>query len=668
MPAFVSVRPRHLAIVALLASLQPGTPATAADDLAARFGARPAVAHASLSADGNRLAFIAPAKGQGGVLNTVELSEGSAPKPIYAVDGDPQRLAACPWVTAERLVCTIWGIVSDGNDLYDAARLVALNRDGSNARMLSAKQSTEALGYDINGGNIIDWLPDGNAGQVLMTRVRVEEATTGRLAASKDHGLGVEKVDTATLRSTMVERPEDNAREYITDGRGNVRIMGPVELRGDGYYSGLRPYFYRKPGSREWLPLSVRNELQQEGFDPYAVDAEQNVAYGFDKLDGRQVLYKVALDGSATRTLVLARDGVDVDGLIQLGSRQRIVGASFTTDRRQVEYFDPAIRKLHAGLTKAVPDHPLISIVDASVDEQKLLIFASADDRPGTWFLMDRAARSLRPLLETRPQLNGITLAKVQSITYPAADGTMVPGYLTLPPGKTAKGLPAIVLPHGGPSARDEWGFDWLSQYYAAMGYAVLQPNFRGSAGYGDAWLQINGLQSWKIAIGDVSDAGRWLVKEGIADPKQLGIVGWSYGGYAALQSAVVDPSLFKAVVAIAPVTDLTRFKDQYRRTSSRVAAFDFIGAGPHITEGSPAQRAAEIKVPVLLFHGALDTNVDIAHSRLMADKLTAARVPHRLVTWDGLDHYLEDSDARTRMLRESEAFLQAAFKGQPVP
>jgi dipeptidyl aminopeptidase/acylaminoacyl peptidase len=281
---------------------------------------------------------------------------------------------------------------------------------------------------------------------------------------------------------------------------------------------------------------------------------------------------------------------------------------------------------------------------------------------------MDRTARSLRPLLETRPQLNGLTLAKVQPVTYPAADGTMVPGYLTLPPGKSPKGLPAIVLPHGGPSARDEWGFDWLSQYYAAMGYAVLQPNFRGSAGYGDAWLKTNGFQSWKTAIGDVSAAGRWLVKEGIADPRQLGIVGWSYGGYAALQSAVVDPALLKAVVAIAPVTDLTKLKDQYRRTSSRVTAFDFIGVGPHITEGSPAQRAAEIKVPVLLFHGALDVNVDIAHSRFMADKLAAARVPHRLVTWDGLDHYLEDSEARTRMLRDSEAFLQAAFRGQPIP
>jgi dipeptidyl aminopeptidase/acylaminoacyl peptidase len=190
----------------------------------------------------------------------------------------------------------------------------------------------------------------------------------------------------------------------------------------------------------------------------------------------------------------------------------------------------------------------------------------------------------------------------------------------------------------------------------------VLQPNFRGSAGYGDAWLEEEGFKSWKTAIGDVADAGHWLVKQGIADPGMLGIVGWSYGGYAALQAAVVQPGLFKAVVAIAPVTDLTKFKDEYRRTSARTVAFDFIGAGPHITEGSPAQRANEIKAPVLLFHGALDTNVDIAQSRFMADRLAAAGVPHRLVTWDHLDHYLIDSEARAKMLRESEAHLRANF------
>ncbi|MEI9851159.1 MAG: alpha/beta fold hydrolase [Sphingomonas sp.] len=120
-------------------------------------------------------------------------------------------------------------------------------------------------------------------------------------------------------------------------------------------------------------------------------------------------------------------------------------------------------------------------------------------------------------------------------------------------------------MPHGGPGARDEWGFDWLAQFFAARGYAVLQPNFRGSAGYGEDWFLENGFKSWRTAIGDVNDGGRWLVGQGIAAPAKLAIVGWSYGGYAALQSAVLDPELFKAIVAIAPVTDLGALKEESR-------------------------------------------------------------------------------------------------------
>lgn len=633
-----------------------------AQDLARKFGARPGVEDAALSPDGQRIAYLAPARGQGAVVQAVDLVESATPQALFAANGEPVRLQWCNWVTPERLVCRMGGIKTDGNDLSTFSRMLAINRDGSNVRELSNRQTAYSMSSPDYGGGVIDWLPDDPDGKVLMQRQYVEEYSTGRAAAKTDTGLGVDRVDTNNLRVTPVERPERLGSEFITDGHGTVRVRGLFELKGDGYDSGFRRYFYRLPGKSEWKPLSTRNTMTDEGFAPYAVDRDKNVAYGFDKYQGRQALFSLSLDGADTKTLIVARKDVDIDGLVRIGRHQRVVGASYATDRRTVDYFDPTISRLHASLSKALPDKGLLSIIDSSVDEQRLLIIASSDRHPGTYYLFDRAAKSLSPVLTVRPQLEGMTLAEMKPIEYPAADGTMIPGYLTLPPGKEPKNLPAIVLPHGGPSARDEWGFDWLSQFYAAMGYAVLQPNFRGSAGYGDAWLQTNGFQSWKTAIGDVSDAGRWLVKQGFANPKKLGIVGWSYGGYAALQSAVIDPTLFKAVVAIAPVTDLTKLKDQYRRTSGRTTAFDFIGAGPHIIEGSPAQRAAEIKAPVMLFHGALDVNVDIAHSRLMAEKLKAAGAAPRLVTWDNLEHYLIDSEARTKMLSESEAFLRQSF------
>ncbi|WP_341713627.1 alpha/beta fold hydrolase, partial [Erythrobacter sp.] len=242
--------------------------------------------------------------------------------------------------------------------------------------------------------------------------------------------------------------------------------------------------------------------------------------------------------------------------------------------------------------------------------------------------------------------------------SYPARDGTQIPGYLTLPPGSDGKGLPAIVLPHGGPSARDEWGFDWLVQFFVARGYAVLQPNYRGSAGYGEAWFGKNGFQAWPTAIGDVNDAGLWLVSQGIASADQLAIVGWSYGGYAALQAQVLDPDLFRAVVAIAPVTDLLEMREYARGyTNSRLVSA-FLGEGPHLTTGSPARHADAFHAPVLLFHGTLDQNVNVQQSRIMEDRLKRAGKAVEYVEYEDLAHSLSDSKVRTDMLVRIDKFL----------
>jgi dipeptidyl aminopeptidase/acylaminoacyl peptidase len=314
-------------------------------------------------------------------------------------------------------------------------------------------------------------------------------------------------------------------------------------------------------------------------------------------------------------------------------------------------------------LAKALPALPIIGIVDSSVDENKLLVFAGSDNNPGVYYLFDRKASQLQTLLAVRDELVDVPLASAAPIRYPAADGTMIPAYLTLPPGeKDPKNRPAIVMPHGGPAARDYWQFDWLAQYFAAQGYVVLQPNFRGSSGYGDAWFEQNGFKSWPVAIGDVLDAGRWLVAQGIADPAKLAVIGWSYGGYAALQAAVVDAKLFKAVVAIAPVTDLAALKEEHFGWSDYELVSGYIGAGPHLRDGSPIENAASIKVPVLLFHGAHDRNVSIQQSKRMAARLASVGGKCEIVTWPELDHQLEDSAARTQMLRKSAEFLRQSL------
>ena len=335
-----------------------------------------------------------------------------------------------------------------------------------------------------------------------------------------------------------------------------------------------------------------------------------------------------------------------------------MVGATFVTERRQAIVTDGPLRRMTNALTRALAGRS-VYVIDSSDDATTHLVWAGADTDPGKYYLFTPATRQLRPLLAERPQLEGVALSPVQPVTYPAADGTMIPGYLTLPPGRTdAHGLPGIVMPHGGPSARDEWGFDWLAQYFASQGYAVLQPNYRGSSGYGDAWYQNNGFQSWRTAIGDVTDGGRWLLSAQGVDPTKLSIVGWSYGGYAALQSGVLAPDLFRSIVAIAPVTDLAQLRREGNRYTTARINREFIGSGPHLVEGSPAQNAAAITVPVLMFHGTLDTNVDIEQARTMRRELQRAGRSVELIEYPDLAHSLTNSTARTDMLRRITAFL----------
>lgn len=648
------------------AAMAQQTPAPAASSplskaaiLAKRFGAREAVRHISLSPDGTRYAALISTKGRTVSLVVGPVDGSASPKALTRSDDEPERLRQCDWANDRRIVCLISAVVKADIGLLGFTRIFAIDPDGANVKMISARTPSNALGIIQDSGRVIDWFGDEAGSSILITRAVVPESTAGTHLANTKEGLGVERVDPVTLKRSFVEQPNQSAIEYISDGIGTVRIMGTRKQDEEGYEKLAINYSYRQPGSRRWDKLSTIESGTGEGFDPYAVDPTLNVAYGFDKQDGRRSLFKIALDGSLKRELVYARPDVDIDDLIRIGRKHRVVGVTFSTDRRQTAFFDPELKKLGAALGKAMKDLPLVSFVDASLDEKKLLLWLGSDVEPGQYMVFDKATRHLDPLLETRPELNGVALSPVKSITYPAADGTMVPAYLTLPPGSDGKNIPAIVMPHGGPSSRDEWGFDWLAQFFAARGYAVLQPNYRGSSGYGDGWFQSNGFKSWRTAIGDINDGGRWMIAQGITRPEKIAIVGWSYGGYAALQSSVLDSNLFKAIVAIAPVTDLEMLRSESKDFVNFYRVDRFIGTGPHVREGSPAQNIGAIKVPVLMFHGDRDQNVGIGESRLMASKLKATGKPVELVEFPGLDHQIDDSEARPMMLEKADAFLR---------
>jgi dipeptidyl aminopeptidase/acylaminoacyl peptidase len=645
---------------ALLASaigLCVAVPAAAQQTLEAdakAFGARPSVMAASLSRDGNSVVYLTPGPGRSTAAVIGDLNSGQF-HTLVRTDGKPESLDWCSFASSTRAICRFGGLVPWQGGVNNGApvgfsRLVALDLDGGHPKLMGQPETANDEWLRQYDAQVIDWLVDTD-GQVLINRLYVPEAnTTGKLVYRTKKGWGVDRLDVTSLKSDRVEEPRE-AAGYQTDGRGHVRLMYIVGERHSGMLTGQLKYFYRTANSRDWKDFTTVTNTNDPDFVPLTIDSTIDSLYALKKKDGRYALYAIKLDGSMAQTLVAENPRVDIDDVVRLAEGQKVIGYTYVEEKRQTVYFDQDFKQLATSLSKALPNLPLIEFKDASRDGRKLLILAASDSDPGRYYLFDRDNKTLAPAMIARPELQDRTLGTVKPVTIAAADGANIPGYLTVPAGREAKGLPLVVMPHGGPGSRDEWRFDWLAQFLAARGYAVLQPEYRGSAGYGDAWLDKNGFRNWRSAIGDINAAARWATAQGIASPGKVSILGWSYGGYAALQSAATDPSLYKAVVAIAPVTDLGLLKEEFNFYTNADLVRNEVGSGPTATEGSPLRHASSINAPVLLVHGTMDANVRYEQSQKMDAALRDAGKQSELLTFEGLDHQLDDADARAQML-----------------
>ncbi|HEY5711195.1 MAG TPA: alpha/beta fold hydrolase [Allosphingosinicella sp.] len=643
-------------------SAQPAAPAAARPATPAeRFGVRESVSQIDISPDGRHVVYLQPGPGRSTIAYISDLDSDAEARVVVRSSGNPERLRFCNFVTNDRLICRVSGMTEVQGVLIPFSRLVSLDTNGANIKMLGQTRSYYDARLRQFDGAVLDWLPGGN-GEILMSRELIpEEGRLGSRMMRTANGLAVDRIDVRTLASTRVEAPNRNASWYLSDGRGNVRIMAVVGERGSsGQLESRTEYSYRTAANRDWQRFGASGTGADDGIIPLAVDPTRDAAYVLKRLNGRLALYRVKLDGSMTSELVYANPRVDVDDVVWSSRGSRVIGVSYVEEQRRTVYFDPEFAALARSLGRAIPNLPLIDFGGTSADGNRILIHAGSDSDPGRYYVYDKTARNLSEILVDRPQLEGVTLANVRAITYPAADGTLIPAYLTLPPGREGRNLPTVILPHGGPASRDEWGFDWLAQYLANQGYAVLQPNYRGSAGFGDQWLQQNGYRSWRTSIGDIAAGARWMAAQGTADANRMAILGWSYGGYAALQAGATEPSLFKAIVAIAPVTDLQQAKDDAEVYSNARNVSEYIGSGPHIVEGSPIRQVRSFTAPVLLFHGDRDINVPVIHSQTMDQALRDAGKRSELVRFAGLEHDLADTNVRVQMLDRIGAFLQA--------
>jgi acetyl esterase/lipase len=344
------------------------------------------------------------------------------------------------------------------------------------------------------------------------------------------------------------------------------------------------------------------------------------------------------------------------------------IGERLRNDERETILFSPTLDARWRAARKAFPD-TTPHLASWSADLNRMVVLTEGGDDSGSYWLVDLAKHSAKPLGWVYPSVKPDDVGPVSMVDWRAADGLPLQGVLTLPPGRPAKSLPLVVLPHGGPESRDYPGFDWWAQAFASRGYAVFQPNFRGSSGYGVAFRNAGFGQWGRKMQTDISDGVAELARRGIVDPKRACIVGGSYGGYAALAGVTLQHGLYRCAVSVAGVADLAAMLDHDIIKAGTVNATmrywkEFMGLSSTWTESdldpiSPARLADRADAPILLIHGKDDTVVPIDQSQTMERALRRAGKPVEFVVMENEDHWLTREETRIEMLKAAVSFVE---------
>jgi dipeptidyl aminopeptidase/acylaminoacyl peptidase len=595
-----------------------------------------------ISPDGTRLVYLSTVGGVRYVMLR-DLRSGEL-HPLLRGGGATFRATRCAFKSETRLLCHFQGVLhASGMHPFPASRLVALNADGSGARVLfqNAVINARPVAFAQYQDRIVAWLPND------PHHVLIELATQDGLFPS------VFRLDVDSGNLQLVVREHPPVIDWIADHQGVVRF-------GYGFRSGEAIYVARNGPWDSWRTIEQFKRFERSHFDPLAFGSLPNRLYVLAPQAQRAAIWEMDLAASHDMQLVFSRPEVDVDALIEWPTDWHVAGFQYQTDRPYIFYIDPEARAVEAALERAFSG-TYHRVVDATPDGSRLIVMSSSDVLPPRYDLMVTATHALTALGAENPDLSPDELAPMQPITVPGPDGIRIPGYLTLPRGASPRQpLPAVVFPHGGPHARDSWGYDPLLQFLASRGYAVLQLNFRGSSGFGQQWEEA-GRHAWGTVMNDDITAGaRWLISQGIADPARLCIVGWSYGGYAALVGVIKQPQLYRCAVSIAGVSDLSQLaRDASRFYGDKDALLESTGSDTaELKAESPLLHADRIRVPVLLVHGENDTTVLAGQSREMAKALAASYVPHELLLIPEGEHSLLRPDMRLALYQKLETFL----------
>ena len=654
------------ALVAIVAALTAhGAWAAGAPPPASAFGTIPALAHVTMSPDGALLAM--DRNGPDG-QRVVFLKVGEA-TPLRVLNlGSKMKLRDIVWADNDTALLELSATThlaqvstqssSRFHDNFEMFRIMAVDAQGGDQRMLLFDSGRDW----VSSAELLPVNPQ-RKDKVSMVALDyapgLDRGTTGTRLTEKRRDDGWVRtlfdVDTNSGDGRVVEQGTAYTRQWLAapDGSPVARVEWKQKER-------EAKVLVRSGGS--WKTI-----LETKGSDPLVLagmspDGTALIGIGEHGTD-RSRAWAMPLDGSPIR-VAYEDPELDVSGAETDPVTGRVVGYWTSGPDGDIHYVDPQRIAVSKSLAKAFPDR-WFEIVDRSTDGQRLLIRTESPSAPAVYYLLDRTTHRADIVGETYPGLANVQLGEVRTITYPARDGTQIPAFLTLPPGAGDKNLPLVVLVHGGPESHDEVGFDWWAQFLASRGYAVLQPQFRGSTGYGTAHRQAGYGQWGGLMQDDVTDGVRHLTGTGLADPNRVCIMGASYGGYAALAGATFTPDIYACAVSVSGVSDLPAMigeeKTRGGDESDALAYWrDHIGSAhdPKVAAASPARSAPKVRAPILLIYGTDDTVVPPQQTLGMAKALQAAGKPYEIVELPAEDHWLSKSTTRIALLQNIEAFL----------
>jgi dipeptidyl aminopeptidase/acylaminoacyl peptidase len=613
----------------------PGAPPPAA-----AFGALPANTDVTLSPNGKRLAWVDNSQAK----PRVEIFDLEARKTL--------RLLELSALLKPRQL--VW---SDDDTLLVTASQTAKAR----AATVTSDEYFLKFAFDARTGQN-QTLPHGASASMSSHLVSTHTDKPHTVIMSSDVGRWGEnclsEVDTVTGQSTLLKIGNKLTVDWVLDQRGKpvaredwdalTRAYHVYALLGNG-------------GIREILRKDDTQEPTLAGILPDSSALVLLAANG-----AHQAAWALPLDGSPMKLLVDDPDA-DVTNTYVDPYTGAIVGVYVGGSKTTVRWVDAQAQRRYDAVKRAFPDRQVL-VYGWSADGSRTLAEVESPSAPPVYYLIDFNTHHADIAAEEYPALEGVALGQFREFTYKARDGTPIPAYLTLPPGKGTGPAPLVVLPHGGPHLRDYPDFDWIVQFLATRGYAVLQPQFRGSSGFGEAFERAGYRQWGGLMQDDVTDGVRAMFDQGIADPQRVCIVGFSYGGYAALAGAAFTPALYRCAASVNGVSDLRAFIDEeapaqdlwLRYVSPAQSQWkERLGSGSALDAKSPINHIAAITIPVFIGYGTGDGIVANAQSLRMAEALRKADKPVTLVKLPDEDHWLSRADTRKQLLEALESFLK---------